>query len=50
MLDKLGNRRETLIAQREDIDSALRDLAQVETNAHQALQDIRAGQRGRKRA
>jgi len=50
MLDKLGNRRETLIAQREDIDSALQDLEQVEANAHQALQDIRAGQRRQRRA
>jgi DNA-binding transcriptional MerR regulator len=50
MLDKLQNRRETLIAQREDIDSALQDLEQVEANAHQALQDIRAGQDRQKRA
>ena len=50
MLDKLENRREILIAQREDIDSALQDLEQVETNARQALQDIRAGQRNQRRA
>ncbi|MCP4301223.1 MAG: MerR family DNA-binding transcriptional regulator [Gammaproteobacteria bacterium] len=50
MLDKLENNRETLIAQREDIDSALLDLEQVEADAHQALQDIRAGQRSQRRA
>jgi DNA-binding transcriptional MerR regulator len=50
MLGKLENRRETLIAQREDIDSALMDLEQVETDARQALLDIRAGQRNQRRA
>ena len=45
MLDKLENNREILIAQRKDIDSALLDLEQVETDARQALLDIRAGQR-----
>ena len=50
MLDKLENRRETLIAQRKDIDSALLDLEQVETDARQALLDIRAGQRNQRRA
>jgi DNA-binding transcriptional MerR regulator len=50
MLEKLENRRETLIAQREDIDSALQDLEQVEANARKALLDIRAGQRSQKRA
>ena len=42
MLSKLEQRRETLIAQRDDIDSALRDLQQVESNARQSLGDIRA--------
>jgi DNA-binding transcriptional MerR regulator len=42
MLSKLEQRRETLIAQRDDIDSALRDLQQVESNARQSLRDIRA--------
>ncbi len=50
MLDKLDNRRETLNAQRRDIDSALQDLEQVEANARQALQDIRAGQGRQRRA
>jgi len=43
MLSKLEQRRETLKAQRDDIDSALRDLQQVESNARQSLRDIRAG-------
>ena len=50
MLDKLENNRETLIAQRKDIDSALLDLEQVETDARQALLDIRAGQRSQRQA
>ena len=49
MLSKLEQRRETLIAQRDDIDSALRDLQQVETNARQSLRAIRAA-RGKQRA
>ena len=49
MLDKLRQRREALLAQREDIDNALRDLDEVEDNARQSLQDIRAG-RNRRRA
>jgi DNA-binding transcriptional MerR regulator len=44
MLSKLEQRRETLIAQRNDIDSALRDLVQVESNARQSLGEIRAQQ------
>ena len=50
MLDKLENRRETLIAQRKDIDSALRELERIEANAGQALLEIRAGQRKRRQA
>jgi len=42
MLNKLEQRREILVAQRDDIDSALRDLQQVESNARQSLGDIRA--------
>ena len=42
MLNKLEQRREILVAQRDDIDSALRDLQQVESNARQSLRDIRA--------
>ena len=41
MLSKLEQRRETLIAQRDDIDSALQDLQQVESNALQSLRAIR---------
>lgn len=40
MLTKLEQRRQTLIAQRTDIDSALRDLEQVESNARQSLREI----------
>ncbi len=42
MLSKLEQRRETLNAQRDDIDSALWDLQQVESNARQSLRTIRA--------
>lgn len=44
MLEKLRARRAALMAQREDIDNALRDLDEVENNARQSLQDIRAGE------
>lgn len=44
MLTKLEQRRETLIAQRTDIDSALYDLEQVESNARLSLREIRAQQ------
>jgi len=48
MLEKLRQRRESLLAQRQDIDNALRDLERVEADARQALDDIRAaGQRRR---
>ena len=50
MLSKLERRRETLIEQRRDIDSALQDLERVEVDARQALQDIRASQGKRRRA
>jgi DNA-binding transcriptional MerR regulator len=42
MLSKLEQRREILVVQRDDIDSALQDLQQVESNARQSLRDIRA--------
>jgi DNA-binding transcriptional MerR regulator len=42
MLSKLQLRRETLIAQRNDIDSALRDLDRVETDAIESLRELRA--------
>ena len=48
MLEKLRPRRDALLAQREDIDNALRDLEQVESNARQALDDIRAGKHRRR--
>jgi DNA-binding transcriptional MerR regulator len=44
MLTKLELRRETLIAQRTDIDSALHDLEQVESNARLSLSEIRTQQ------
>ena len=50
MLGKLEYRRETLIGQRKDIDSALRELERIEANAGQALLEIRAGQRRRRQA
>jgi len=50
MLSKLERRRETLIAQRDDIDNALRDLEQVESNARQSLREIRAQQRNSRKA
>ena len=42
MLEKLQQRRAALLAQREDIDNALGDLEQVEVNARQSLDEIRA--------
>ncbi|MCG6890293.1 MAG: MerR family DNA-binding transcriptional regulator [Gammaproteobacteria bacterium] len=50
MLSKLEQRRETLIAQRRDIDSALQDLQRVESNARQSLREIRATQGKQQRA
>jgi DNA-binding transcriptional MerR regulator len=48
MLGKLEQRRETLIAQRSDIDSALQDLERVETNARRALREVQAGNKRRR--
>ena len=48
MLEKLRQRRESLLAQREDIDNALRDLEQVEADARQSLDDIRAAKQRRR--
>jgi DNA-binding transcriptional MerR regulator len=42
MLGKLQLRRETLIAQRNDIDAALRDLDRVESDAVVSLRELRA--------
>ena len=50
MLDKLQQRRDTLLAQRRDIDSALRDLDNVESNAREALAEIQSGGEKRRRA
>jgi DNA-binding transcriptional MerR regulator len=48
MLGKLEQRRETLIAQRSDIDSALQDLERVETNARRALREVQVGNKRRR--
>ena len=50
MLEKLEQRRDNLLVQRRDIDNALQDLERVESDARQALQEIRAGQRKRRQA
>ena len=50
MLDKLQQRRDTLLAQRRDIDSALRDLDNVESNARDALAEIQSSRDKRRRA
>ena len=47
MLDKLQERRESLLAQREDLDNALRDLDQVERNARQSLHELRGARKRR---
>ena len=47
MLEKLHQRRVTLLAQREDIDNALLDLQQVESNAQQSLNDLRRSKKRR---
>jgi len=45
MLEKLARRRDTLKEQRCDIDSALKDLERIATDASQALHSLRSGQR-----
>lgn len=45
MLEKLGQRRDVLNAQKRDIDNALADLERIATNAEAALRDIRSSQR-----
>ena len=45
MLEKLAQRRDSLMAQRKDINNALRDLERIATDAEQALQGIRSGSR-----
>ena len=48
MLKKLQRSRAALLAQREDIDNALRDLDQVEANARRSLDEIRADKQRRR--
>lgn len=48
MLEKLRLRRESLLAQREDIDNALRDLDRVEADARQSLDEIRSAKQRRR--
>ena len=45
MLEKLAQRRETLRAQRRDIDHALEDLETISANCEAALAEIRLGKR-----
>ena len=45
MLEKLAQRRDSLMSQRKDINNALQDLERIATDAEQALQGIRSGQR-----
>ncbi|MBT8434111.1 MAG: MerR family DNA-binding transcriptional regulator [Gammaproteobacteria bacterium] len=45
MLEKLAQRRDSLISQRKDINHALQDLERIAADAEHALQGIRAGQR-----
>lgn len=45
MLEKLAQRRDSLMAQRKDINNALQDLERIATDAEQALQGIRSGPR-----
>jgi DNA-binding transcriptional MerR regulator len=45
MLEKLAQRRESLMAQKKDINNALQDLERIATDAEQALHGIRSGQR-----
>lgn len=45
MLDKLDQRRDTLLAQRKDVEHALDELEQIAENAEAALRDIRRSQR-----
>ncbi len=45
MLGKLAERRETLEAQRRDVDHALDELDEITRNAQGALDSIRSGQR-----
>jgi DNA-binding transcriptional MerR regulator len=44
MLEKLARRRESLMAQKQDIDNALQDLERIADDAKQALQELQSGQ------
>ncbi len=44
MLDKLRQRRDSLMEQQKDIDNALQDLQRITADAEQALQVIQSGQ------
>ncbi len=44
MVDKLRQRRDSLMEQKKDIDNALRDLERIAGDAEQALEDIQSGQ------
>jgi DNA-binding transcriptional MerR regulator len=44
MLEKLRQRRDSLMEQQQDIDNALQDLERITADAEQALQDIQSGQ------
>lgn len=44
MLEKLAGRRESLMAQKQDIDNALQDLERIADDAGQALQELQSGQ------
>jgi len=45
MLEKLAQRRDSLMAQKKDINNALQDLERIAADAEQALHGIRSGQR-----
>lgn len=45
MLEKLAQRRDSLMAQRKDINNALQDLDRIAADAEQALQGIRSTRR-----
>jgi DNA-binding transcriptional MerR regulator len=44
MLEKLTQRRDSLLEQRKDIDNALQDLERIADDAEQALREIQSGQ------
>lgn len=44
MLEKLAQRRDSLMEQKKDIDSALRDLERIADDAGEALQELQSGQ------